>query len=51
MLVVSVIGERSTMQIRRKIFRPFMSMVAVPALVAYGPQFSLYLPRLAGFIK
>ena len=49
--VVATIAERSVMQVTRRLFWPWLSMVVVLILVTYVPQFSLYLPRVAGFIR
>ena len=49
--VVATIGERSVMQVTRRLFWPWFSMVVVLVLITYVPEFSLYLPRVAGFIR
>jgi len=48
--VVAAVGERTIMQVSRRLLWPFLSMVAVLMLVTYVPWFSLALPRAAGFI-
>ena len=51
LFVVSVVGQRTILQISRRLFWPFFSMVVVLGLVTYVPELSLYLPRAAGFIR
>ncbi|MSO54111.1 MAG: TRAP transporter large permease [Rhodospirillales bacterium] len=51
LFVVSVVGQRTLLQLSRKLFWPFISMVVVLVLVTYIPELSLYLPRAAGFIR
>ena len=49
--VVSTIAERSIMQVTRRLFWPWFAMVVVLGIITYVPEFSLYLPRIAGFIR
>lgn len=51
LFVVSAVGQRTIMQISRRITWPLISMIAVLALVTYIPWLSLWLPRAAGFIN
>jgi C4-dicarboxylate transporter DctM subunit len=49
--VVSTIAERSIMQVTKRLFWPWVSMVVVLILITYVPELSLSLPRWAGYIR
>ncbi|MER5173641.1 TRAP transporter large permease [Thioclava kandeliae] len=51
LFVAANVAERTVIQVTRKMFWPFLSMLAVLALITFVPAVPLWLPRILGLVQ